>query len=98
MKNETSGFFVMTLQTSCGGERVKRVCDVVERALTLQTRDVRFDSKFDWHSLETWRHCGVVDFIHSRPHSGIGNYSLPTCFHCHSEQGVGGLTPKNRVT
>ena len=29
--------------------------------------------------------------MHSRPSSGLGNNSLPTCFNCLSEQWVGGL-------
>ena len=36
-----------------------------------------------------WR--GGYYFIRSRPLSGFGNYSSPTCFSCLSEQGVWGL-------
>ena len=32
-----------------------------------------------------------IKFHTFRPHSGFGNYSLPTCFNYLSEQWVGGL-------
>ena len=41
-------------------------------------------------NMETLWH-GGKHFICSRPHSGFGKYSLPTCLHCLSKQGVGGF-------
>ena len=40
--------------------------------------------------METSWHGGKRS-IRSRPHSGFGNYSLPTHFNCLSEQGMGSL-------
>ena len=41
-----------------------------------------------WHEKYTNTN---TSFIRSKPRSGFGNHSPPTCFNCLSQQGVGGL-------